>query len=110
MDGETKMMPDREFTRHVIAQRIADKRRAPNATAAKNLLKKGYSTLYKRVGRNVQITEFDSAGNVLNGGTLGILQCGKPITLRAYRCTEQGSHWLLDPDKMEVVGELLIQL
>lgn len=104
------MTSDRQFTRDVIASRVAMKARAPYATIAKNALKKGYAKIWKRVGRDVTVMECDSAGNELSGGTWDRLQRGEAITLRAYRQVSQGTHWLFDPDKMKVVGDVTVQI
>jgi hypothetical protein len=45
------MIHDREYTRLVINERIAAKRRAPHATAAKRALQKAQMSLRKQAGR-----------------------------------------------------------
>jgi hypothetical protein len=85
----------------MIARRVAAKARAPHLTKARNLLKKGQLTLRRRHGE-VNVETPDCA--------LEILQRGEPVTLRAWRCVSVGTHGILDPDKYEIVGDLLVQI
>ena len=96
------MISDRQFTRQVIARRIAEKRAYPHATAAKNALKKGQVKLRKLYGA-INIEGDD-------GQALAALQRGESVTLKAWRLVKEGSGDFFDPDQFEVAGELVIKL
>lgn len=85
-----------------IRQRIKEKQRAPYATAARNALKKGRAQLAKQAGTWANIET--------PAGALETLQRGEPVTLRAHRCIHEGTDLWADPDRYELVGELVVQI
>lgn len=97
-------MEGRELARMVIGRRMADKARAPHATAAKNALNAAQRKLRKLHG-DVNIDDGSP-----RDGAWAALQRGETVTLTAWKLVSQGDGSFFDPDKYEAVGTLAVSI
>lgn len=89
---------------------MAQKRRAPHATAARNALKKAKAKLVKLYGGDaLMIFECNDKGEPVNA--LDDLQSGKAVTLQMIHEVRPRdvSDWL-DAGEYKVMGELVVKL
>lgn len=106
------MLYGKELSRYVINARIAEKRRAPYLTAAKNLIKNTQRKLIKKHGGDTMTTGFhDATGNEIgHTKALELLQKFEPVTLKQHVFVKEGDGTFFSPDVYRVAGEMTIQL
>jgi hypothetical protein len=105
-------MNGRELENFVISRRIAEKRRAPLATHARNALRKATAKLVKKFGGDsLTVNAFDQSGEQINGNQASqLLQRGESVTLKTYRLVHEGDGSFFNPDRHEVAGEIVVKL
>lgn len=104
-------MNDRQLTQQIIGRRIAEKARAPLATAARKALDKATAKLVKRYGGDSLMVEaYTEVGEQINGGQARTaLELGQSVNLKLRRCIREGVD-ILDAGKYEVAGEVVVKL
>lgn len=102
-------MEGRQLRNYVISRRIAEKRRAPLATPARNALQKGERKL-RAACEQGDTCYVNAAGTPINrGDALEALQRRESVTLKRWRCVREPADFF-DDGEYALTGECTVKL